>query len=243
MSYNGQPTRPRSNRILSAAPTEEYERLLPRLEYVELHRGDVLHEAGEQIPHVYFPYSGTISVTVPMQDGEQTEVGVVGREGMLGLPLVLGTDTAPLRAFSQVSGGAMRMRAADFREEVGRRAGLYDLLLRYAQTFFVQTAVTAACNRLHPLEGRLPKWLLMTRDLAESDRLDLTHEFVGVMLGVRRAGVTEALGALRSEGLIEHSRGQITILDVERLGRKSCECYRVVSDEYDRLLSREALAG
>jgi CRP-like cAMP-binding protein len=121
MSYNGQPTHPRSNRILSAAPTEEYERLLPRLEYVELRRGLVLHEAGERMSHVYFPYSGTISVCVQMQDGDQTEVGVVGRGGMLGLPLVLGTDTAPLRAFTQVSGGAMRMRAADFAEEVSRR--------------------------------------------------------------------------------------------------------------------------
>ncbi len=236
MSYNGQPTRPRSNRILSATPREEYERLLPRLEYVELRRGDVMHEAGQQISHVYFPYAGTISVTVQMQDGDQTEVGVVGREGMLGLPLVLGTDTAPLRAFTQVSGGAVRMRAADFREEVGRRAGLYELLLRYAQAFFVQTSQTAACNRLHPMERRLPKWLLTTRDLAESDRLDLTHEFVGIMLGVRRAGVTEALGLLRSEGLVDHSRGHITILDAEGLGRASCECYKVVSDEYDRLV-------
>jgi CRP-like cAMP-binding protein len=237
MSYDGQPTRPRSNRILSAAPTEEYERLLLRLEYVELRRGLVLHEAGERMSHVYFPYSGTISVCVQMQDGDQTEVGVVGREGMLGLPLVLGTDTAPLRAFTQVSGGAMRMRAADFAEEVSRRAGLYTLLLRYAQAFFVQTAVTAACNRLHPMEGRLPKWLLTTRDLAESDDLDLTHEFVSIMLGVRRAGVTEALCRLRADGLIDHSRARITILDAEGLGRKSCECYEVVKREYERLVA------
>jgi len=237
MSYNGQPTRPRSNRILSAAPREEYERLSPRLEYVELYRGQVLHEAGEPMSHVYFPYSGTLSVTVQMEDGDQTEVGTIGREGMLGLPLVLGTDTAPFRAFTQVPGGAMRMRAADFAEEVSRRAGLYALLLRYAQAFFVQTSQTAACNRLHPMEGRLAKWLLTTRDLAESDKLDLTHEFVAIMLGVRRAGVTEALGLLRSEGLIDHSRGHITIVDAEGLGASSCECYKVVSDEYERLVA------
>ncbi|HJQ33121.1 MAG TPA: Crp/Fnr family transcriptional regulator [Pyrinomonadaceae bacterium] len=237
MSYDGQSTRPRSNRILSATPAEEYERLCPRLEYVELRRGDVLHEAGEHLSHVYFPYAGTLSVTVQMRDGDETEVGTIGREGMLGLPLVLGTDTAPLRAFSQVSGGAMRMRTADFAEEVNRRAGFYTLLLRYAQSFFVQTAQTAACNRLHPMEARLPKWLLTTRDLAQTDRLDLTHEFVAVMLGVRRAGVTEALGLLRAEGLIDHSRGHITVLDAEGLRRKSCECYGVVRDEYDRLLS------
>lgn len=236
MSTNQQPARTRSNRILSTAPGDEHERLFPRLEYVELRRGDVLHEAGEHMSHVYFPYAGTISVVVQMEDGDQAEVGVVGREGMLGLPLVLGTDTAPLRAFTQVSGGAMRMSAGDFAEEVGRRGGLYTLLLRYAQAFFVQTAQTAACNRLHPLEGRLPKWLMTTRDLAESDELDLTHEFVSVMLGVRRAGVTEGLAALRSEGLIDHSRGRIRILDAEGLGRASCECYGVIREEYERLV-------
>lgn len=243
MNYDGQPARRRTNRILSAAPAEEYERLSPRLDYVELRRGDVLHEAGEHMPHVYFPYSGTVSVTVQMRDGDQTEIGVVGREGMLGLPLVLGTDTAPLRAFAQVEGGAMRMKAADFREEVARRGGLYELMLRYAQAFFVQTSQTAACNRLHPLEARLPKWLLTTRDLAESDRLELTHEFVAAMLGVRRAGVTEALGQLRSEGLIDYARGHITIQNPEGLGRASCECYSVIRDEYDRLLSSEAHIG
>lgn len=237
MNSKLQPTRPRSNRILSAAPREEYERLLPHLEYVEMPRGLVLHEAGVHMSHVYFPYSGTISVVVQMEDGDQAEVGVVGREGMLGLPLVLGTDTAPLKAFAQVTGGAIRMTAEKFREEVGRRGGLYVLLLRYAQAFFVQTAQTAACNRLHPMEGRLPKWLLTTRDLAESDDLNLTHEFVATMLGVRRAGVTEALGALRSQGLIDHSRGHITILDAEGLGRASCECYGVVRDEYERLVA------
>src|SRR5918998_3616817 len=140
MSFAEHPTRTRSNRILSAIPREEYERLLPRLEYVELRRGDVLHEAGERFSHAYFPHAGTISVVVMMRDGDQAEVGVAGREGMLGLPLVLGTDTAPLRAFTQVSGGAMRMSARDFAGEVGRREGFYTLLLRYAQAFFVQTA-------------------------------------------------------------------------------------------------------
>jgi CRP-like cAMP-binding protein len=236
MSFNEQPTRPRSNRILSAAPGEEYERLLPHLEYVELTRGEVLHEAGEPLSHVYFPYSGTISVAVLHLDGDQAEVGMTGREGMLGLPLVLGTDTAPLRAFTQVSGGAMRMKATDFAEEIGRRGGLYWLLLRYAQAFFVQTAITAACNRLHSMEGRLAKWLLTTRDRAESDDLDLTHEFVAIMLGVRRAGVTEALCMLRSEGLIDHGRGRITIRDAEGLKRVACECYGVIKDEYERLV-------
>jgi len=237
MSFNGQPTRPRSNRILSATPKEEYERLLPHLEYVEMRRGDVLQEAGQPVSHVYFPYSGTISVTAQMQDGGETEVGVVGREGMLGLPLVLGTDKAPLRALAQVTGGAMRMKAGAFREELGRASGFYGLLLRYAQAFFVQTAQTAACNRLHSMEGRLAKWLLTTRDRAESDTLDLTQEFLSLMLGVRRAGVSEVLSVLKTEGLVAHSRGQITIRDADGLGRLSCECYEVVRKEYDRLVA------
>jgi CRP-like cAMP-binding protein len=188
MSTNQQNTRPRSNRLLSAAPREEYERLLPHLEYVETRRGDVLHDAGERMTHAYFPYSGTISVSVRMRDGGEAEVGVIGREGMLGLPLVLGTTTAPLRAYTQVSGGAMRINAETLVGEVNRRGGLSELLLRYAQAFFVATAQTAACNRLHPMEGRLARWLLTTRDRAQSDDLDLTHEFLAVMLGVRRAG-------------------------------------------------------
>jgi len=235
------PTRPRSNRILAAAPREEYERLLPHLEYVELRRGDVLHGAGEHISHVYFPYSGTVSVTVQMRDGRELEVGVVGREGMIGLPLVLGTDTAPFKSFAQVSGGAMRAAAETFRREVGRGGGLFGLLLRYAQTFFVATAQTAACNRLHTVEGRLARWLLTTRDRAESDELDLTHDFLAAMLGVRRAGVTEAVGVLKSRGMIGLSRGHISILDAEGLGRASCECYGVVREEYDRLIAERRL--
>jgi CRP-like cAMP-binding protein len=237
MNPNQEPKRPRSNRILSATPAPEQERLLSHLEYVELRRGDVLHEAGEPMTHVYFPYSGTISVVAQMEDGSQVEVGVVGREGMLGLPLVLGTDTAPLRAFTQVSGGAMRMMAGAFKEEVARGGRLYALLLRYAQAFFVQTAQTAACNRLHPMEGRLAKWLLTTKDRAESDTLDLTQEFLSIMLGVRRAGVSEAMGVLKAGGLIGHTRGSLTVLDAEGLERASCECYEVVRNEYDRLVA------
>ncbi|MDQ3920095.1 MAG: Crp/Fnr family transcriptional regulator [Acidobacteriota bacterium] len=231
--------RPRTNRILSALSPQEYEHICPRLKNVALPLGEILYRPEESIPYVYFPLSGSISITAPMSDGSEVEIGIVGREGMLGLPLVLGTDTAPLRAMVQVPGDALRLRADLFIEELGRGGGLRRLLLCYAQAFFVQTAVTAACNRLHQLEGRLARWLLTTKDRAQSDVLPLTQEFLGTMLGVRRAGVSEACGALEAEGLIEHSRGRIKVADSEGLGRVSCECYGVVRKEYDRLLGAE----
>jgi len=231
--------RPHTNRILSALPADEYERISPRLKNVALPLGEVLYRPDEPIPYVYFPLSGTISITAVMRDGSEVEVGMVGREGMLGLPLVLGTDTAPLKALVQVPDGALRLRADIFGQELERGGGLRRLLLRYAQAFFVQTAVTAACNRLHPLDGRLAKWLLTTRDRAQSEVLPLTQEFLSIMLGVRRAGVSEACGALEGAGVIEHSRGRIRITDSRGLEAASCECYGVVRREYDRLLGAE----
>ena len=232
-------TRPHTNRILSALPVDEYERISPRLEYTPLTLGKILYRPGEPIAHVYFPLRGTVSITAVMEDGREVEVGIVGREGMLGLPLVLGTDTAPLKAAVQVPDGAMRLRAGAFGEELERGKGLRRLLLRYAQAFFIQTAITAACNRLHPLDGRLARWLLMTKDRAQSSTLPLTQEFLSIMLGVRRAGVTEACGALAGAGLIENKRGRIRIADPQGLERASCECYGVVRREYNRLLGAE----
>lgn len=225
-----------SNRILSIIPSDEYARMFPQLEYVELQHGQVLHSAGEPITHVYFPYSGTISILAPMRDGSQVEIGIVGKEGMFGLPILLGTDTAPFRAVVQVVGGGMRMKASAFREEAGRCGGLRRLLLRYAQAFFVHTAQTAACNRIHTVETRLARWLLVTRDRAQSNSLKLTQEFLSIMLGIRRAGVSVALGELAKRGLIEQRRGEIMIVDSEGLERSACECYEVVRQEYERLV-------
>lgn len=236
MNHNGGSPHPQTNRILSALPKDEYERIAPHLEYVEYPLGRVLYEPGNAIHHVHFPYRGTISVTLPTEDGSEAEVGVIGREGMFGLPVVLGTDSAPLRALVQVPGGGVRLRADLLREELARGGRLTPLLLKYAQALFVQTAVTAACNRLHNLDGRLARWLLTTRDRAQSDGLRLTHEFLSVMLGVRRAGVTAAVGQLQSDGLIEHTRGFVRIADARGLEGASCECYRLVRREYDRLL-------
>jgi CRP-like cAMP-binding protein len=224
------------NRILSSLPVEDYARLAPRLEYVELYLGDVLYHPTDKISHVYFPFTSTISLTSVMADGAETEVGIIGREGALGLPLVLGDESLPLKAVVQVGGTSARMRAGDFKEEVSRCGDLQHLLLKYAQAFFMQTAQTAACNRLHTLDRRLASWLLTTKDRAQADALPLTHEFISMMLGVRRAGVTEGLGALHRAGLIGRERGKVSILDTAGLEAVSCECYRMVRDEYDRLL-------
>jgi len=232
-----------SNRILSLLPAGEYDRLAPHSRYVELPLREVLYRPDDPMPYVHFPLSGTVSLTAPMRDGHEVEIGVVGREGMAGLPVFLGTDSSPFKAVVQVSGGAVRIKAGALREEAGRGGALHRLLLRYAQAFFVQAAQTAACNRLHPMGGRLAKWLLTTRDRAQSDVLDLTQEFLAVMLGVRRAGVSEAITALEERGLVGHARNRISILDGPGLERVSCECYGVVRKEFDRLLGSELAHG
>jgi CRP-like cAMP-binding protein len=228
---------PRDNQILAALPAEEYERILPNLEQFELKLGDVLYRPGERIEHVYFPHRGTISVISMMEDGSQVEAGVVGNEGMFGLPVVLGTDSAPFLAIVQIADGASRIKTDVFREELVRGGRLQKLLLRYGQAFFVQVAQTAACNRRHHVDGRLARWLLMCQDRAKSDELGLTHEFLSIMLGVRRAGVSVAASKLQEKGLIRYTHGHLRILDRGGLEGYSCECYGVVKKEYDRLLA------
>lgn len=225
-----------SNRILSSIPKSDYETLFPHLEYVELPLGRNLYQPDEPISYIYFPLNGTISLTAIMESGAEVEVGVVGREGMLGLPVVLGTDSAPLKAMVQLPGGALRMSGDAFKEKVDDCGEFYRMLLRYAQAFFVQTAITAACNRLHHLEGRLARWLLMCHDRAQSEAMPLTQEFMAIMLGVRRSGVTEAASKLQEEKVIEYNRGKLRIIDEQRLKAISCECYEVVKKEFDRLV-------
>jgi CRP-like cAMP-binding protein len=227
--------KPINNRILSVLTTEERERLLPHLEKVELRLGDVLSESQELIQYAYFPQGGTISVITVMADGGEVEVGVIGNEGMYGLPLVLGTNSSPLRAIVQLPGMAVRMKADVLKEEAARCGTLQQALLRYGQAFFIQTAQTAACNRLHPLDGRFARWLFDCQDRAKSDELPLTHEFMATMLGVRRAGVSVAANKLREDGLINYTRGIVTIINRDGLEACSCECYEIVKREFDRL--------
>jgi CRP-like cAMP-binding protein len=227
---------PIPNKILAALPAEEYERLRKHLTPVSLPLGETLYNQNERIKYVYFVNTGVVSQVTHMEDGGSVEVGLVGNEGMVGLPVALGDDVSPSHAVVQIADGAMRMEASALREEMGRGGRLHSLLLLYMLAAHKQTSQTAACNRSHNVSDRLARWLLMCHDRVEGDELHLTQEFIAQMLGTRRSGVSEAAILLQAAGLIRYSRGHITILDRERLKEFTCECYEVVRAEFERLL-------
>jgi CRP-like cAMP-binding protein len=218
-----------ANSLLAALPGKNYQRLLSGLEAVELKFGDVLYESGQKIRHVYFPGNSLVSLLTVVDGRMALEVGMVGREGMVGLPLALGTDISPVRALVQGSGMAMRMESARFSREIRRSPQLQQGIHRYANALMAQVSQTAACNRFHVVVARLARWLLMTRDRVRSGEFRLTHEFLAHMLGVRRVGVTTAAGALQARKLIDYSRGKIRILDHKGLEAAACECYALVN--------------
>lgn len=221
------------NSLLAAVPRKEYRRLAAGLETVTLTFGEVLYEPGETIRHVYFPNKSLVSL-LTLADGHLAlEVGLIGREGMVGIPLVLGQSESSVRALVQGSGTAMRMPAALFRKEFRLSPPLQQELYRYTHALMAQISQTAACNRFHVVETRLARWLLMTHDRVKSDRFRMTHEFLGHMLGVRRVGVTKAAHTLQQRKLISYSRGDITVLDRKGLESAACECYEVVKDMHE----------
>lgn len=234
MSQN--PRNLNKNRLLAALPKEEYKRLLPNLESVSLEFKQVLYQPDELIRYVYFPTNSVISLLTIMEDGNIVEVGTVGNEGIAGLPVFLGAEKIPSQAISQIPGDAMRMRADVLKREVTPGSPLYTLLQRYTQGLLNQLAQSAACNRLHSIEQRFCRWLLMSQDRVESDRFILTQEFLSQMLGVRRASVNEVATTIQKAGIIRYSRGKMTICDRLGLEATACECYRVVKQEFDRLL-------
>jgi CRP-like cAMP-binding protein len=236
MNHEQNPQYTIQNRILDSLPPEEYARIIPHLEEIRMKTGDVLSHPDEKIEYVHFPKRGVISVCAVMEDGTQVEVGVVGNEGMLGLPVLFGTESVPLQSMVQIPDGAVRMTAEAFRREIDYCPHLHQSLMHYAQAFFVQAAQTAACNRLHPLDGRLVRWLLMCQDRTQSDLLPITHEVMSIMLGVRRAGVSVAANKLKTDGLIDYQRGLVRILDRKGLEIATCECYGVVRKAFDRSL-------
>ncbi|MGB5081936.1 MAG: Crp/Fnr family transcriptional regulator [Burkholderiales bacterium] len=219
--------------MLAALPHKQYQRLLADLEPVTLTFGEVLYEPGQRIRHVYFPGDSLVSLLTLIEGHLALEVGMVGREGMVGVVLSLGQDVSPVRALVQGSGGAMRMKAARFCEELRTSAQLRQEVSRYTVALMAQITQTAACNRFHVVEKRLARWLLMTRDRVRSNEFRLTHEFLGHMLGVRRVGVTKAARALQKEELIAYSRGKIRILDPKGLKAAACSCYARVNDMHD----------
>ncbi len=224
------------NRLLSALPIEEYKRLLPNLELVSLNFKQIIYAPDEPIEYVYFPNSGVISLVNVTEDGKTVEAGMVGNEGMAGIPVLLGADKMPSLAISQVVGDAVRMKADVFKREVTPGTSLYKLLLRYTQALLNQISQSVACNSLHPVERRCCRWLLMCHDRVRSDQFMVTQELLSQMLGVRRASVSVVAATVQKAGLIRYNRGRITIVDREGLEAGSCECYRVVKQEFDRLL-------
>jgi CRP-like cAMP-binding protein len=230
------PQIPIQNRLLSALPPDIYDRLRPNLSAETLALGEIVYEAGGRPEFIYFPTGAVISLLYTMADGATAEVGLTGNDGMVGVALVLGGDTTPNRAVVQIAGSALKMRARALQEEFARGGPLQQLLLRYIQALMTQISQTAVCNRLHPVEKRLCRWLLLSHDLVASDELAMTQEFISNMLGGRRESVTVAAARLQDAGLIQYSRGRITILDRAGLEASVCECYRIVRDEFERLL-------
>jgi CRP-like cAMP-binding protein len=223
------------NRLLAALPPDVLAQIWPRLKAVELPFRDVLHEPGKPIEAIYFPETGWVSMLAYLESGDAAEVGLVGRDGMVGLPVLLGADHDDIEAMVQAPGTALRMDTQAFNEELERLPALRSLLLRYALVHFGQVARTAACNGRHQIDQRLARWLLMAHDRAEGDEFPMTHEFLSMMLGVRRAGITLAAGTLQKAGHIHYQRGRIEITDRPGLESVACECYGVVRRAQDRL--------
>lgn len=220
------------NRLLAALPSADYQRLQPYLELITLPVQKTIYEAGEPITEVYFPRNAMISLVATLEDGSTMEAGMVGYEGMSGVPVLLSGMTKAHRAFVQISGEAWRLKATVLQSEFDRGGALQKLLLRYLQAMLTQVAQSGVCNRFHTTEARLARWLLLVSDCIRSETFPLTQEFIAQMIGVRRAGVTVAAGMLSQAGLIHYTRGQIKIVDRQGLEALSCECYRIVQDEY-----------
>lgn len=232
---------PDDNHILRALPPKERERLFPHLQLVALPLGKVLYESGAALRHIYFPTDSIVSLLYVMRDGASAEIAVVGREGAVGVSLFMGGETTPSRALVQSAGQAFRLSRQRLKDEFNRHGSLLHLLLRYTQSLLTQMAQTAVCNRHHSVEQQLCRWLLLSLDRLDSNVLNMTQELIANMLGVRREGVTEAAGRLQKLGVIQYARGRITVLDRPHLERLSCECYQVVKQETDRLLSSRPL--
>jgi len=222
-----------SNRLIDTLPIRDGTRLLDDCDLTELEFGEVLCESGDRIRHVYFPLDSFISLVTALDDGERMEVGIIGDEGMLGIPLILGVNRASQHAVVQGAGAALRISARAFERHVRKSAALRQGLHRYVYVIMRQLAQTAACTRYHVVEARLARWLLLTRDRARSNEFHITHEFLAYMLGVRRVGITNAARSLHDRGLIDYRRGQMAILDGAGLEQASCHCYRQGNDMYD----------
>jgi len=224
------------NRLLAALSREDYQKLAPQMEYVSFSLGEVVYEFGGRLDYVFFPTTSIISLLYTMENGSSAEMGLTGNDGVVGIALFMGGGTMPNRAVVQSGGLAIRMKAKVLQNEFSRGGKFQRLLLRYTQALITQISQTAVCNRLHSVEQQLCRWLLLSHDRVPGDDLIMTQELIADMLGVRREGVTVAAGRLQDAGAISYVRGHIKILDRKGLEETVCECYKVVRDEFDRLL-------
>ena len=220
------------NHLLGALPRKDYQKLLPVLEPVKLAFGEILYESHAQIQHVYFPVDCFVSMLTTVDTGRAAEVGLIGSEGMIGVPMALGVAVSPFRAVVQGEGTAMRLKTVDFRRNFGNSPALKREVFLFTHLLMIQIAQTAACNRFHVVTQRMARWMLMTRDRVKSDEFRITQEFLALMLGVRRVGVSAAMCVLRERKLIVYRRGTITILDHAGLIAAACGCYKTVRDIY-----------
>jgi CRP-like cAMP-binding protein len=224
--------KPVSNIILLSTSDNDYSSLRPHLEYVNLPNHLVLHEAGGKLEFTYFPNRGLISLVVVMKDGKTAEAGIVGKEGFTGTPAAVGLRRSPLRAVVQITGDGFRVEVGPLQNTLESAPHLQMMLNRYAAVRGMQVAQTAACNRLHDIEQRLARWLLMTQDRVDSGSLPITHDFLATMLGTDRPTISLAAGALQRKELIEYTRGAVKIVNRKKLEDSACECYRVIQ-QYD----------
>lgn len=231
---------PHSNRLLGLLPPKDYRRLRPHLQRIPLEYRQSLYRSNKPIEFVYFIEAGVGSLVNTMKNGDAAEVGTIGNEGLVGLPVLMGDDRAPTGVYVQVPGIGLRMKATLLKKELARSASMQTVMYGYAHAFFNQVAQSAACNHFHSLQQRCCRWLLMTHDRMHSDEFLLTQEFLAMMLGVQRTGVTAAAGALQRADLIRYARGKVTMLDRRGLMQRSCECYGVSKREFDRLLGTRA---
>jgi CRP-like cAMP-binding protein len=224
------------NRLLAALPPADFQRLSASLTLVSLSLKQTLFEADEPIGAAYFVETGMVSYLAYLENGDAIEVGLIGPEGMVGMPLILGVDSASAGAIVQMQGTALRISPAALRQAFNESKVLRTRLLRYMQALYTQVSQTAACNGHHGLEERLARWLLMAHDRAEGDQFPMTHEFMAMMLGVRRSGVTVTASTLKQAGLISYANGRMTILDRPALEAVACECYGIVQRQFEQLL-------
>lgn len=236
MSHDPTPASHEPNHLLAALPAATRQRLALHLATVELPLGKVLYDDGEPIRHVYFPLDSVVSLVHVLESGDSAEIALVGNEGLIGVPVLLGAGSGTSRAVVQGAGQALRGSAPRMLDEFNRDDALQRVVLRYIQALLAQVSQTAACNRHHTIDQQLCRWLLLSLDRHPGDRLTMTHELIANMLGVRREGVTDAARKLQALGVIEYSRGHIHVLDRPQMERLSCECYPVMRGQTERLL-------